>query len=85
MQPMQTCLIDLWTEVIISFVSTEADRQRITLGKWLNGSLINATQKLLRKKFQMRRGYKTQKQRKHHEASSGGVCPKSHWLTATLP
>ena len=22
---------------------TEADRQRITLGKWLNGSLINAT------------------------------------------
>ena len=41
---------------------TEADQQRITLGKWFNDSLINATQKLLRKKFPklMRKGYKTQ-------------------------
>ena len=35
---------------------TEADEQRITLGKWLNSSLINATQKLLKKKFANEKG-----------------------------
>jgi len=44
---------EIW---IRQFCLTEADRQRTTLGKWLNGSLINTTQKLLRKKFPNEKG-----------------------------
>jgi len=62
--------LGLW----ISINLTEADRQRIALGKWLNGSLINATQKLLRKK-----NLATRQSSKENimEVSSGEVCPST--------
>ena len=68
---------------------TEADRQRITLGKWLNSSLINATQKLLRKKFANEKGLQdTIAKETSWKPVQGEFVQvlhvgKSHWLTVS--
>lgn len=68
---------------------TEDDRNRLASGKWLNGSLINAAQNLLREKFANEKGLQdtiskeTSWKPVHGEFVQILHVGKSHWLTVS--
>ena len=71
------------------FALQEDDRDRLVSGKWLNGSLTNATQNLLREKFVSEKGLQDTITKKpswkpvHREFVQILHVGKSHWLTVS--